>query len=441
MLSCFTTTTIVLASLMAGPIAAASAQEDPPASKPAQAIVGIWLGTLEAGDERVRVVFKISQNAAGALVATTDSPDRGRKDERVNVIRWQDGSLHLEGIRDRVFDGVLSQGGQELVGQWQQSGQRLALTLRRVEQAPEVAPVPLAAGLYLAAVLISFLSLLMIGGFILAGTPGQDRLFFVTVMALNLPMSAVAFHGVRLPLDQLLLHTLGPASPSYATWGVLQAPLTEELAKLWLLMLPWFRRRLSNENAPRLGMAIGLGFGVGEAWLIASLLATDPTVAHVPWYQFGTFNGYMTERFMVCIHHGAFTAAALRVIRRTPGRGILYAMGLHFVGNFPLALRGWNIGGLGDSAWAVIVQVWLILFFFAMIALLMRFFRSADPEGWRGLRHYLLGQAKCPECGLVYLRPWIAINMGTRRYEQCPGCKKWHLTTAWKEEELPRGST
>jgi hypothetical protein len=213
----------------------------------------------------------------------------------------------------------------------------------------------------------------------------------------------------------------------------LNSTLTEELAKLWPLLLPWFRRRLSKENAPRLGLAIGLGFGVGEVWLVASLLAPDPKFAGVPWYLFGTLNGYMTERFMVCIHHGAFTAAALRVIRWTPGRGILYAMGLHFLGNLPLALAGWNFGGLGERAWAVIVPVWLVLFFFAMIALLIRFFKAADPEGWRGLHHYLLGQAKCPGCGLVYLRPWFAVNMGTRRYEQCPGCQKWHVTTRWKE--------
>jgi len=40
-------------------------------------VIGIWLGTLEANGERVRVVIKISRNSAGALVGTEDSPDRG----------------------------------------------------------------------------------------------------------------------------------------------------------------------------------------------------------------------------------------------------------------------------------------------------------------------------------------------------------------------------
>jgi hypothetical protein len=431
----FTAGIIVLASLMAGPIPEASAQAGPPPSKPAQQIVGIWLGALDAGGEQLRVVIKISNDDSGALVATMDFPDRGKKDVAVSEIRWQNPDLYVEGVGGRVFDGKLSPDGQELEGKWREPAGQLPLTLRRVEQAPEVV-TPFPAALYLAAFITSLVALLVIGGFILAITPRQDRFFVAAVMALNLPMAAVAFYWVRLPLDHWLAGTLGADSLAYVVWGTLKAPLTEELAKLWLLLVPWFRRRLGKENAPRLGMAIGLGFGVGEAWVVAMLLSADPKVAGVPWFLFGAFGGYVVERFMVCILHGAFTAAALHFIRQAPVRAVLLAMGLHFIGNFPIFLRGWNVGGLGDSAWAVIVQVWAILFFVAMIALLGRLFNSADPEGWRGFRHHLLGQAKCPGCGLVYLRPWFAVNLPTCRYEPCPGCKKWHVTTGWKEEGL-----
>jgi hypothetical protein len=145
----------------------------------------------------------------------------------------------------------------------------------------------------------------------------------------------------------------------------------------------------------------------------------------------------MVERFLTCIFHGAFTAAALRTIRQAPVRSILFAMALHFLGNFPLALADRNFGGLGESTWSVVVPTWMTLYFFAMIALLSRFLKSADPEGWRRLRRLMLGKAKCPKCGLVYERSWFGVNMGLRhRYERCPGCKKWHLTTTWKEEGL-----
>lgn len=60
-----------------------------------------------------------------------------------------------------------------------------------------------------------------------------------------------------------------------------------------------------------------------------------------------------------------------------------------------------------------------------------------DQNRMTRLRHRLLGQAKCPGCGLIYDRHLLAVNMGTRRYERCPGCKKGHYTKAWKEEGPP----
>jgi hypothetical protein len=70
-------------------IPSAAAQDSQPSPTRATEIVGIWLGTLEADRERIRVVFKISKNSAGALVGTMDSPDRGRKDLRITRIDWQ----------------------------------------------------------------------------------------------------------------------------------------------------------------------------------------------------------------------------------------------------------------------------------------------------------------------------------------------------------------
>src|SRR5262249_34695729 len=158
----------------------------------------------------------------------------------------------------------------------------------------------------------------------------------------HLPMAAVSFYLVRLPLDHWLVGTLGAGSLAHTVWGTLKAPLTEEPAKLWLLLAPWFRSRLRDENVPRLGLAIGLGFGVGEAWVVALLFSSDPRVSGLPWFEFGSLSGYVVERIMGCVLHGAFTATALHFIRRAPGRAVLLAMGLHFLGNFPIFLRGWN---------------------------------------------------------------------------------------------------
>ena len=415
-------------------IHSAHAGDNPPDRAPE--IAGIWLGTLEAGGERVRVVIKISKNAAGNLAGSMDSPDRGRRDLHVEKIDFQDGHLRVEAVGDRVFIGEYQPDRQEFVGQWQQEGARLPLTLSRVDRAPEF-DVPRAGGLYVAAAVTSLLALLVMGRFILMQAPRAEWRFLALVMAVHLPMCAIAFHWVRLPIKAWLVGVLGTESRTFAFLDTCFAPLTEEPAKLWLLLFPWFVARLRKENAPRIAMAIGLGFGIGEAWLLVGLLRHDPQIARIPWYMFAALGGFIVERFMVCIFHSAFTATALWLFPRAPLRGILCAMGLHYLGNFPIALMAWNVGGLGHAVWSVLAQTWLILYFASMLALLGHFFKSADPAGWRGWRHYIAGQAKCPECGLIYERPWIAANLGTRRYERCPGCRRWHFTTKWQEEKPP----
>lgn len=397
-------------------------------------IAGIWLGTLDPDGERVRVVIKITKDAGGNLVGSMDSPDRGRRDLRVDKIAFDNGHLRVEIVGDRVFIGEFNPDEQALVGEWQQSGARLPLRLARVERAPEFDEAT-AAGLYVAAAIASLLALLMIGRFILAATPRTDRRFLALVMAVHVPMWAIAFYWVRVPVKAWLAGALGADSRAFAVLDTCFAPLTEEPAKLWLLLVPWFVSRLRRKNAPGVAMAIGLGFGIGEAWATAEFASHDPQLGHIPWYSFLTLGGFIIERVMVCIHHGASTAAALRLFPQAPLRGILCAMGLHYLGNLPIALAAWNVGGLGQSVWSALVQIWLLLFFSGMIALLGYFFKSADPAGWRGWRHYLMGRAKCPECGLIYERPWFAVNSGIHRFERCPGCGRWHFTRKWKEDQ------
>jgi len=107
---------------------------------------------------------------------------------------------------------------------------------------------------------------------------------------------------------------------------ILYAPVTEESAKLTLMLFPWIRRRNDGKSAIQIGMAIGLGFGVGEMWQAAYWLSKDPDIASTPWYLLG---GFMIERLLVCFNHVALTTAALRRIRQAPVRSVLFAVGLH----------------------------------------------------------------------------------------------------------------
>lgn len=276
-------------------------------------------------------------------------------------------------------------------------------------------------GIYIAAIVTTLLSLIIIGGFLLWRSSRKERAMLVAAVLLMIPMCAIAFYFIRLPLDGWLQGLLGRTSEMYKFLTTLYAPVTEEPIKLWVLLMPWFLNNLERKNTIRVALAIGLGFGIGEMWLIATKLANNPQIASLPWYS---LSGYMNERFMVCIMHGTFTAVALSRIRKGFILGILGAIALHFLGNFPIYLAGRNFGGLGKSTWQLMLHTWVIFYFICMLGLLIYLSFSR----LQNLGFLLYGKAKCPECRAVYSRPLFAINMVTKRYERCPVCKGYHWT-------------
>jgi hypothetical protein len=194
-------------------------------------------------------------------------------------------------------------------------------------------------------------------------------------------MCALALYGLRLPfLDRVwralaaLLHPDLPPellarTTAYRVLKMFEAPLAEDLARLWPLLLPWWRRGLAQHHRVRVAAALGLGFGVGEVWTVAWLFREAPGLGAMPWYALG---GFITERVMVCVMHGAFTAAALRRWGRGLGWGVLTGMGLHFLGNLPLLFAALNWPALGRTRWQALLGLWVFAYFFAMGALLLR---------------------------------------------------------------------
>ncbi len=143
-------------------------------------------------------------------------------------------------------------------------------------------------------------------------------------------------------------------------------------------------------------------------------------LAGLPFYQFG---GYFTERLMTCVFHSAFVSVPLWQLRRRFAIGLAGGMLLHWLGNFPISLMAWNVGGLGKTFWTTAVQVWLILYFLAAVALLSHF-----AFGRIAMALLLHGRRHCPQCGRDYDAPWFALNVGSTRYERCPHCLRWHWT-------------
>jgi hypothetical protein len=105
-------------------------------------IDGTWLGTLDTGMGKLRVVFHIV-NTEDGLIATMDSPDQGGKGIPTSSVTRNGTSLKIEakGI-GRVFDGKIAADLSSIDGTWTQGGGTLPLVLKPVKDQAEVGHTP-----------------------------------------------------------------------------------------------------------------------------------------------------------------------------------------------------------------------------------------------------------------------------------------------------------
>ena len=281
-------------------------------------------------------------------------------------------------------------------------------------------------GIYLTAILTTGIAIAIFGPLIhKLKMPANERLVWLAAVV-ALPLQPLAFYLVRVPLDHWIVGHLGSTSLTYQWLTSFYAPLTEEPAKLIPLLIPAIRRDISAVNFVRYALAIGVGFAIGEMWFIAERITHIPAFNGMPFYQFG---GYVGERLMVCLFHSAFVSVALWQLGRRFALGFAGAATLHWLGNFPILLMAWNVGGLGKTFWTVVIQVWLLFYVFGALALFSWFTFGRIAPG-----RMLFGRRHCPECGGDYDAPLFGLNFGIRRYERCPHCRHWHWTKAPAQE-------
>lgn len=218
-------------------------------------------------------------------------------------------------------------------------------------------------------------------------TPEGERRFLLVAAALTLPMFFVALWGVRFPItDPLILRFAAWLHPDLPTSALrstaayllpksLEAPLVEEPAKLWPLALPFFRARLRHASPVRVALALGLGFALSEVAGLAALLAQHPLYRTLP---FWAFRGFIVERLVVTLFHGAFTALALRRWGRRFGAGVLAAMAAHWACNFPIILMALDVPPLG-ALWPKVITAWIGVCFSALAVFVARAVTD-DPE-------------------------------------------------------------
>lgn len=96
-------------------------------------IEGNWLGTLDAGAVKLRLVLKVSKAADGALSAKLDSPDQGAADLPVDAIAQKDKTISFAVAKSGIgYDGTLNAAGDEITGTFRQGAVSLPLVFRRV---------------------------------------------------------------------------------------------------------------------------------------------------------------------------------------------------------------------------------------------------------------------------------------------------------------------
>src|SRR3974377_1017792 len=138
--------------------------------------------------------------------------------------------------------------------------------------------------IYIAAIITTVFTFLIMGGFLKWKSPKEEIPLLISLMLLELPMAIAAYYLVRMPLlDEFVKLVINKNSGIYHFITILYAPLTEEPAKLLLLLIPFFYRKITEKNAIRAALALGLGFGLGEIWLVGSFVASVPAYANIPW--------------------------------------------------------------------------------------------------------------------------------------------------------------
>lgn len=236
--------------------------------------------------------------------------------------------------------------------------------------------------IYLTAIITTMLAALTIGTIVLKILK-KNLFLFLPFTIFFLPMSYITFTFIRVPIDKFVINyfKIPQAVMTWPLWYVtlvfLYAPVTEELIKLAPLLLPLIRKKISFNNRIAIGMMIGLGFGIGELWLVASWFSQNVYMAEYHWYQLW---GYILERLISCFSHGVFTAVALKGIGNKLTKYIIYAIGLHALSNLPIVMSRLGIIKLSTVIFQNISLLYLLLFLFFLIFVLVRLIQSNSPQ-------------------------------------------------------------
>jgi len=132
----------------------------------------------------------------------------------------------------------------------------------------------------------------------------------------GLPLSFIVNRFIKTPVIISIASWTGvplQLHPDTPLWFIgliwLNAPMFEEAIKILPAVL-LKRRSFLHEafQALSVGLALGMGFGLGEAAYLAYGIAQSPAYNQLPWYM---FTGFASERLIVTFAHGLMTSIAV----------------------------------------------------------------------------------------------------------------------------------
>ena len=104
---------------------------------------GAWLGTLQVGAVKLRVVFHFTRQADGAYRAALDSPDQGARGIPASSVEVKGDSVRVTLAPLNVtYRGQVQSDGERIAGTFTQHGASFPLDLARTNEVPGAAPRP-----------------------------------------------------------------------------------------------------------------------------------------------------------------------------------------------------------------------------------------------------------------------------------------------------------
>ncbi|MEW6687432.1 MAG: PrsW family glutamic-type intramembrane protease [Candidatus Edwardsbacteria bacterium] len=220
-------------------------------------------------------------------------------------------------------------------------------------------------GIYLSAGIATVLSIVL-SGYLISLWDKSFKKYLLLVFLL-LPFSPFVNILVKKPLT-LMLERLFQISEKAKPWWFLLidlfiAPITEELFKvLPIIVFPLRQWVRDYRSVLCIGLAVGLGFGLGEMWLIAwRIHIAKPEIANLAFYKLG---GFIGERALCCFVHGILTSLVLKGLLgsfKDILSGYLKAVSLHALLNTSALLYQEKILPVGGTLFIAVPMILIML--------------------------------------------------------------------------------